>query len=278
VRIVYWNIRAGGGKRMPWIAAQLYRWRPDVVGLCEFRATPPSQTLALLLAERGLCFQRQAVSAEHPPTNGTLLASRRPLRRVALRAPPPEPTRWLLARIVGGPCIGVLHAPNFVSGRKRPFLDAITALAARWRSGPAIFGGDTNTGIPPRDGNPAAFHQWETEWIPTLDAMGWADAFRRVHGQRETHTWYSPNAGNGYRLDQAFVNRALLPTLVRFRYAWGSHRDAPQRRDALSDHAAMIIDLALDRLNAPQPATPGTTPTPSSGMTARPALNCGGQG
>jgi len=77
--------------------------------------------------------------------------------------------------------------------------------------------------------------------------MGWADAFRRVHGQRETHTWYSPNAGNGYRLDQAFVNRALLPTLTRFRYAWGSHRDAPRRRDALSDHAAMIIDLALPR-------------------------------
>ena len=42
MRVVFWNIRAGGGKRVGRIARQLEGWAPDAVALCEFRATPPS--------------------------------------------------------------------------------------------------------------------------------------------------------------------------------------------------------------------------------------------
>ena len=41
-RVVAWNIRAGGGKRIEHIAAQIAAWRADVVALSEFRATPAS--------------------------------------------------------------------------------------------------------------------------------------------------------------------------------------------------------------------------------------------
>jgi len=54
MRIAFWNIRAGGGVRAGRIAAQLERWAPDAVALCEFRATPPSLELARALAARGL--------------------------------------------------------------------------------------------------------------------------------------------------------------------------------------------------------------------------------
>ncbi|MBM3139549.1 MAG: hypothetical protein FJZ92_04875 [Chloroflexi bacterium] len=47
----------------------------------------------------------------------------------------------------GGPfALGAMHVPNFVSGRKLPFLDALRAVVARWRGGPALLAGDTNTG------------------------------------------------------------------------------------------------------------------------------------
>ena len=49
-RIVFWNVRAGGGRRVDRIADALGGWRPDVVALCEFRATPPSLRLAELVA------------------------------------------------------------------------------------------------------------------------------------------------------------------------------------------------------------------------------------
>jgi len=108
VRVVYWNIRAGGGRRAEAIARQLARWRPDVVGLCEFRATAPSAAIADVLAAHGLAHRLRALDRERPATNGLLLASRRPLRRVRTRAMPSDPTRWLLARIEDGPCVGVV--------------------------------------------------------------------------------------------------------------------------------------------------------------------------
>ncbi len=45
MRIVSWNIRAGGGRRLRDIADQLERWQPDVVAPSEFRGTAPSTTV-----------------------------------------------------------------------------------------------------------------------------------------------------------------------------------------------------------------------------------------
>ena len=64
MRIVSWNILAGGGKRAASIAEQLERWRPSVVVLCEYRGTPPSQTLASRLSQMGLTHQRSTASAD----------------------------------------------------------------------------------------------------------------------------------------------------------------------------------------------------------------------
>jgi exonuclease III len=80
-----------------------------------------------------------------------------------------------------------------------------------------------------------------------MDGMaraGWPDGFRHLHGNRREYTWYSPNKGNGFRLDEAFVHRSLLPRLDAVRYEWG--RDGSSRRDAVSDHAAVIVELRAE--------------------------------
>lgn len=252
MRIVYWNIRAGGGRRAEAIGEQLIRWAPDVIGLCEFRGTPASQLLAETLFEKGWPHQLMAINTENLAVNAVMLASRWPLRRIGIHNRPPEPHRWLFARVDRGVdcgvdgdlAVGVMHAPNFVTGRKRPFFDAIRDFAGRWRGGPAIIGGDTNTGVPPLDGNPSAFHPWEVDWVHELSARGWPDAYRQLHGDTLAHTWYSPNAGNGYRLDQAYLNQRLLPALNGARYEWGTDENLGTKRHVLSDHAALIVDLA----------------------------------
>src|SRR5262245_40922504 len=102
MRIVSWNIRAGGGLRTAAIADQLARWAPDVVALSEFRGTPPSSALARAVAERGLAHQLCTASAGSPRVNALLVASRWPIARVRLRsAPAGDPGRWLLARVHG---------------------------------------------------------------------------------------------------------------------------------------------------------------------------------
>jgi exonuclease III len=243
MRLVFWNIRAGGGFRAAAIARQLGAWAADAVALCEFRATPPSRDLARALGALGLAYQCTTVDPARPSVNAILLASRWPLRRVRLAGAPAEPCRWLLARVhAPAPLtVGVMHVPNRVSGHKYPYLDAVLATARRSWPGPALFLGDTNSGRMGIDEQVPAFNRVEDGWMRGLDEAGWADAFRHLRGTARAYTWYSPNGRNGFRIDQAFLNRALRPRLRGFRYDWG--RRGPERR-AASDHAAMVVDLA----------------------------------
>jgi exonuclease III len=244
MRIVAWNIRAGGGRRGDALAAQLRLWKPDVTALCEFRATPPSLALAHALADLGLRHQLSTADPAAPSVNRLLVASRWPLGRIDERRAPSEPGRWLLAH-VDAPrpfALGAMHVPNRATGRKWPFLDGVLAVAERWCGGPALLVGDTNSGRPGLDEESTAFNEREGGWIESLERAGWRDAFRHLRGTARAYTWYSPNAGNGFRLDQAFLNPALLPSLASARYAWGHHKTAPGRA-ALSDHAALLVDL-----------------------------------
>ncbi len=239
-----WNIRAGGGERAAAIARQLDRWAPDVVTLSEFRGTPPSFALAEVLAQRGLSHQLTTADPARPAMNALLVAARWPIRRMRLSGSPVEPCRWLAATVAAPlpVVVGAMHVPNRVTGRKYPFLDAVLACARAWRLGPALLLGDTNSGRRGIDEEVPAFNEREESWIDALTECGWCDAFRHLRPETRAYTWYSPNGRNGFRIDQAFVNRALLEHLEDAAYVWGgaSHRG---RRDRLSDHAALLVDV-----------------------------------
>jgi exonuclease III len=261
MRVVAWNIRAGGGQRARGIARQLARWTPDVVALSEFRASPPSMALAALLGTMGLVGQLTTADPRRPGMNALLLAARWPLRRIRLRAGPAEPCRWLMAA-VDGPLplvIGAMHVPNRASGRKYPFLDAVLGCAQRWHLGPALFVGDTNSGRRGLDEQVPAFSVREEGWIDALASCGWRDAFRHLRAEARAYTWFSPNGRNGFRIDQAFVNASLLAHLADAVYLWGGAASR-RRRDRLSDHAALLVDLAVPADAAP-PGAAGAAPT-----------------
>lgn len=250
VRVVSWNIRAGGGTRVAGIAGQIARWAPDVVSLSEFRGTPPSAELARILAGQGLLHQLSTASTKQPHVNRLLVASRWPLARLRHAAAPGAGSgRWLLARVASPSAVtlGAMHVPNRVTGLKLPFLDAVLGVAHNWRRGPALLIGDTNSGLIDLDEESPAFDVEEDGWIRGLDALGWADGFRFLRGAERAYTWYSPNGGNGFRIDQAFVNRALRPRLRQARHEWGTVR-GQRARHALSDHAALLIDLDAQAL------------------------------
>jgi exonuclease III len=245
MRIVAWNIRAGGGRRVGRVARQLARWAPDAVALSEFRATPPSAALARALATQGLVHQLTTADPRTPGRNALLVAARWPLRRVRLPDAPRDRSRWLVS-VVEAPVplvLGAMHVPNRVTGRKYPFLDAVLACARRWRRGPALFVGDTNSGRRSIDEQVPAFNAREEGWIDALAGCGWHDAFRHLRAEERVYTWYSPNGRNGFRIDHAFVNAALLAHLKEAAYVWGG-ASRRGRREAVSDHAALLVDLA----------------------------------
>ncbi|MEZ5741187.1 MAG: endonuclease/exonuclease/phosphatase family protein [Burkholderiaceae bacterium] len=244
MRIVGWNIRAGGGRRAEGIAAQLAAWRPDLVVLSEFRGGQASRSIAGALAEQGLAWQRASADARQPSVNALLVASRWPLRRLPTLAPPSDPCRWLPVRVAAPQPFRLLavHVPNRATGRKVAFLETIAAQAERWHGHAAMVIGDTNTGRIGLDEQAAAFNAYEDAWMRRMGATGWADAFRHQRGGRREFTWYSPNAGNGFRLDQAFVQAPLLARLASFEHRWGG--SATVNRSELSDHAAMVLGFS----------------------------------
>ncbi len=244
MRIVSWNIRAGGGVRVEAIAAQLAAWNPDVIALSEYRGTPASLWLAEALEHQGYVYQHSTANPRTPAVNSLLMASRWPMSRMRPRPSPKEPRRWAMFAIAAPTpfAIGAMHVPNRVTGRKGAFLDALLAMAQTWRRGPALIVGDTNTGRIGIDEESQAFDRFEDDWMQGMEKTRWHDAFRRIHGKELAYTWYSPNKGNGFRLDEGFVNRRLIKRMTEARYVWGE-LGGSTRRDVLSDHAALILDF-----------------------------------
>lgn len=247
IRLVSWNIRAGGGKRKEGILAQLLAWKPDIIGLSEFRGTPASQWIAAQLAENGYPHQLSSTDPEHPPKNALLLASQVPLTAVSHPKMPDNRERWLLAETADQRAltIGLMHVPNYTKPElKYPFLTAVLDLMSGWEGGDAILMGDTNCGkrgIDEERVSPPRFHR-EHDFIVGVGERGWRDVFRAVHGDRREYTWYS-HRDNGFRLDYGFVSPDLGASVADARHIWGGRTTPETRREILSDHAALVVEL-----------------------------------
>jgi exonuclease III len=245
MRIVFWNIQAGGGRRVEGIIRQLAAWSPTIIALAEFRGTPASQRLAAELRALGYIHQVSTVALETPATNALLLAATCPFEAIASSHIGFAPCRWLLATIKGQIpfTLGVMHIPNFVTKRKAPFYEAVLDLIDCWTWEKGMLIGDTNSGLPDIDEERPAFTKLEAGWMNAMHGREWVDGFRYLRGAERAYTWYSPNGRNGFRLDQAFINPALLPHIRAIAYEWGEERETPTGTRYWSDHAAVIVDL-----------------------------------
>jgi exonuclease III len=127
-----------------------------------------------------------------------------------------------------------MHIPNYVSGLKGDFHAGVLGAAQHWhwRGGPAMLIGDTNMGLPGVDEETLVFGARALRLMRGVEEAEWTDAFRSLHAQRHEFTWYSPNGGNGFRLDEAFLYRSLMPRLRATRDEWGSVEgsDGEERR------------------------------------------------
>lgn len=252
MRLLSWNIRAGGGKRIAEIFKQIQAWQPDIIGLSEFRGTLASQWLASSLKEVGYSHQLRTVDPARLATNALLLAARQPLVSLTIPTMPQNPTRWLLAQLVTEPplVLGLMHLPNYTTPEsKYPYLNAILDMISEWHHGPALLFGDTNSGkmgIDEETTTGTVFRR-EHAWMVGMEERGWLDTFRFLHGDRREYTWYS-HRNNGFRLDQAFCSPTLIPAVTEVRHLWGHNPRQPERRDGLSDHAALIVDLDLTKV------------------------------
>jgi exonuclease III len=267
VRIISWNV----ARRSSHLAEQahaLAEREPDVVALQE--VTPRTLSLWRAALETiGLPHVSASLDSADPARDpatrrvtGVLVSSREALEDAeALPMPWPETAIAAATSVLGidGVEIHCVHVPNAANGWvKVRSLEAIRVGLEAADAAPRILCGDLN--IPRREspngevmsfardsrGNlrPERGEEWnraELGVVPGLRDLGYADAFRIIHGytRREpSWTWRRiAGHGGGWRLDHLFVSRELRPVSAIYHHAW--------RDRGLSDHSALEVDAEL---------------------------------
>ena len=245
IRLVFWNIMHGGGSRADKIVEQITQWNPDIVAFAEFRGTTPSESIAKRLLDAEYRHQLTTVNVTFPSRNALFLASRHQLTRVYLDSAPRPFHRWLFAKVLTDTAfhIGVVGVPSKTATSKRDWLEycrALLRIANDWQAGPGLIVGDTNSGLNDLDEETKYSRNYKDTLMNPIKDSGWLDIFRVYHPFADAPTWYSPY-GNGFRLDQAFVNSELQSHVTSCVNDWGCVGD----QGKVSDHAALLLDLKL---------------------------------
>ena len=113
MRLLAWNIRQGGGSRLPRIAEALKRHDADILALSEYRGGPSA--LRLCAALHALGYRHATALVPPPSRNGVLVAARCPFHEhgaVEMRLP--EPYRMVsvdfdMFRLIG------IYMPNLLA-------------------------------------------------------------------------------------------------------------------------------------------------------------------
>jgi exodeoxyribonuclease-3 len=235
LRVVSYNIRLGGGRRVPLIAAVLDALHPDVVVLQEATNRFAIDRLAELT---GLSHV-----AANPGVSVAALA-RSPFVETTWHAPPGvraflefQPAASDL-RFIG------LHLTSGLSRRgeraRLRHLDAMeTALGPRADDATVLIG-DLNSVAPGDQPRVSRMPFWlklllrldgpiQTEVIDRLLDAGWVDVFRRLHPDDPGYTL--PSAAPQVRLDYLMAAPSLLPRIQRCEP--GRHRELARASDHL---------------------------------------------
>lgn len=246
-RVVAWNLMQGGGPRRRKIVDQLVAWEADVAVLSEYRASN-SEDLREMLADAGLSHLAEGPDpvGKH---GGILVASRYKLTDGGSAIDCPHAHRWqhLTVADLGWDVVAsYIPTASGTGPEKQAYWNEMLRVEGELRARPTIITGDFNTGKHLVDEAGSTFIgnvQFEE-----MLARGWADGFRALHGDEQAWSWWSPQAGNGFRLDHAFLSpESPTPVACSYETEWNGVVICGRQKPKLSDHAAMITTLPVIR-------------------------------
>lgn len=249
MRILAVNVRSGGTQALadP-LLSRCFARAPHAIVFSEFRDNRVGAYLRDGLRDAG--FVHQAGSEGHR-SNGVLVAAVHPFE--AIRNPfgladDEYPDAVIEVRFARLRLLGV-YLPG--QDRKRPHLRCLIATAQRYDEAgiDALCIGDFNSGRNATDIEANLGRQGLVDEFSTADLYAelerhWTEAWLYRHPAQTEFSWYPyrkeppDRRRNGWRIDKAFVSKALLPRLRDAEYDHGF------RLEGLTDHSALIVDLA----------------------------------
>jgi exonuclease III len=230
LRVLTWNIRAGGGTRLVRIAQAIAAHEADVLVLTEYRSGEAGQRLRTVLRDLGYGW----LSPVEPPgiRNGVLIAARtKPRLATHVTEHVPEPWRMLAVTIGGIRLFGV-YMPNLKA--KIPYWEALIEASTPHSGGRALALGDFNTCRAYVD--EAGATDVTALFLDKILAAGFRDVWRDRYPEAREYSWYS-HRGNGFRIDHVFASPRLARRIGAIRY---SH---DERTIGLSDHSALLVEI-----------------------------------
>jgi exonuclease III len=230
LRVLTWNIRAGGGSRIQAIGAALAEQDADILVLTEYRDGPAAPALRAELERLGYRW----LTAHTPPRgrNGVLIAARRTFREVGpVTGEVAEPWR-LLDVVVGRIRLTGVYMPNLRV--KIPYWQALIGALAGRVDGAALAIGDFNTCRPYLDETGAT--DVTADFLDKVQAAGFRDVWRDRNPETREFIWFS-HRQNGFRIDHAFFSPRLAARVRGIGYAHAA------REAGVSDHSMLVVDV-----------------------------------
>ncbi len=256
MKIATWNVN-GLRARLDYLLAWLRDRRPDAVGLQELKLTEEQFPRAELEAEG-----YHAVLLGQKAWNGVAVLSRETPKLIHAGLPGQDElgARLITARVAGIElttvyCPNGKHIGHEDFGRKLAWFDALAAHLERDHdpSRAMVLCGDFNVCPGALDSwnegelNGSIFHtDEERERVDRLLAWGLADAYRALHPDGRSFSWWDYRAGafhrnHGLRIDLVLASR---PLMAGVRSAQTDREFRKKQGDLQpSDHAPVVIEV-----------------------------------
>jgi exodeoxyribonuclease-3 len=241
MRILSWNIQAGGGSRVERIVERIQQEKPDVLVLSEIRAN----SLPLLNRLSTIGWGYWIARPPRAKCGGLAILSRDTLELGP--AFPREdlfPARWLEVTLprAGFSIVGVYGTLQNEDYNR--FWNTAVPLLKERVNAPVLITGDLNTGKGLLDAPKKNF--FCSKYFTAIEDAGFTDIWRQRNPEaREFSYYHRGNKGSdptGYRLDHALVSKPLSGRVRACTYL----HDAREQR--VSDHAPLIIDVEAPAL------------------------------
>jgi len=227
MKILSWNIRQGGGSRIPAILTMLKKENPDIICLNEWHNNKSGLQLQIALLRMGYTYQ--VVSAAKSNDNTAFICSKYPCSSELYKG---IDDNYDANVVTASYDAFDVHSVYFPHKKKHQLFDLFENWKTRDR--PQIIVGDYNTGINGIDQKGNSF--WYQDEFINLSQLGFVDAFRYSNEDIQEYSWYS-HQGNGFRYDQNFVSQSLIPVVQDCKYL---HQ---YREEKISDHSPMLLTL-----------------------------------
>ena len=236
MKILSWNILAGGGRRADDIVKTIHGHAPDIVTLQEFRRGSAEDAIVAGLKKAGLKFIH--IPETKGKENTILIAS-----KVGFDAGPflPEPnnTLHMLEAYFSAEVLGFelsLIAVHFPQKKAQiPLFEALKNDSESLLKTEALIIGDMNCGIPYSDSDSKTF--LATQYYQDLLQTGWIDSWRSRNKEGREFSWVSPRTGNRFRYDQILASADFDNRIKAIKY------DHNPRQAGISDHSLIILEI-----------------------------------